>query len=215
MLKTQELVDVDLVDVDVDVDKTVKNRDIMLISDFRGKDVYHYTIINDFYEKTDVKNIKLMISIIEGIHNKISLRFLEWYVTRYCSLYKTTINIDTIYVKQKNFNINISYKAQLKSFRKKLFDPFKRKIKFYYVTKDGETLLTTLGQLNFFKWIIKHDIIDYITKNYEQIMLKYDHVNSYFKKNSDTSTYSSQEIDNATNFTTMTPTVSRNINIYI
>ena len=38
---------------------------------------------------------------------------------------------------------------------------------FHY--KEDEYLETTVGQLNFFKWIIEHNIINYIKNNYEDI----------------------------------------------
>ena len=37
----------------------------------------------------------------------ISLRFLDWFVTRYCYLYKININVNNNLSIQKNFNINI------------------------------------------------------------------------------------------------------------
>ena len=64
------------------------------------------------------------------------------------------------------------YKAQLKSYKKKNFDPFRRDRKFYYSydqLDDTKKVLTTLGQLNFFKWAISNKIIDYVEKHYEDI----------------------------------------------
>ena len=45
-------------------------------------------------------------------------------------------------------------------------------------------LLTTLGQLNFFRWEITYDLINYTETNYRTIITKIEHVNTYFRKNS-------------------------------
>jgi len=159
--------------------------DLITWNDFKKKEKMYYEVINDFFKKCSNEDITLMNEIING-SNIISLRFLDWFVTRYCYLYKTSINVNNNYYKEKDFNINIniSYKAQLKSFKKKYFDPFRRKKKFIYTfVMDEFNLLTTLGQLNFFKWALSFDIIKYVQNNFDSINNKISHVNSYFKKN--------------------------------
>lgn len=163
---------------------------IIEINDFKKKEKMLYEVINIFFKNCSSEEINTIINIIEGNY-KISLRFLDWFVTRYCYLYKTSINIDNTYNKEKNFNINISYKAQLKSFKKKCFDPFKRINKFYYsfgdqylnLNSNNNLILTTLGQLNFFKWALSFDIIKYLENNFDDIYNKILYVNSFFKKN--------------------------------
>ena len=162
----------------------INDDDIIEISQLKGKEVWHYSMLEKFFVNCELNIIQKMVDIINGNH-LISLRFLDWFVTRYCYLYKTTINISNKFILQNNFNINISYKAQLKSFTKKYFDPFKRKKKFVFVLeKNGISFLTTLGQLNFFRWAITNDIINFTETNYRTIVSKYDYVNSFFKKHS-------------------------------
>jgi hypothetical protein len=118
-------------------------------------------------------NIKVILPIIESKSN-ISLRLIDWFVTNYCK--KNTVRY---YVKKKDnsrkqFDVHLNYKTQLKSFSKKQFDPFRRdeRIEFAYDTKKGEEpgiLITTVGQLNFFRWVIRNDILKYISKNYDSI----------------------------------------------
>ena len=73
----------------------------------------------------------------------------------------------------EDFDVYNSYKSQLKAYNKKLFDPFcrkhstKEKFNFYY--DEGKSILTTTGQLNFFKWAIENRIIEYVTKYYDDI----------------------------------------------
>lgn len=162
---------------------------IIDISKFKKKEKMLYDVVNDFFNKCSKEEIYKIILIINGKY-KISLRFLDWFVTRYCYLYKTSIPINNNYNKEQDFNINISYKAQLKSFKKKNFDPFKRKKKFIHTfdlpSKDTDCsnkILTTLGQLNFFKWALSFDVINYVENNFDKINSKILHVNSFFKKN--------------------------------
>lgn len=158
---------------------------IIDISSFKKKEKMLYDVLNDFFAKCEENEIKTIIDIINGKY-KISLRFLDWFVTRYCYLYKTSIQINNTYYKENDFNINISYKAQLKSFKKKCFDPFKRKNKFYYSFNRNivnYTILSTLGQLNFFKWALSFGIIKHVEDNFDKINNKINYVNSFFKKN--------------------------------
>ena len=69
----------------------------------------------------------------------------------------------------KLFNVHYNYKAQLKAFNKKFFDPFCRgnRIPFFY-DKDN-CIITTIGQLNFFKWAISNDVVNYVTENLKDI----------------------------------------------
>lgn len=157
--------------------------DLITVDDFKKKEKMLYDVLNNFFNQCTIDEIKMIIDIINGEHS-ISLRFLDWFVTRYCYLYKLSIPINNLYNKEQNFNINISYKAQLKSFKKRYFDPFRRKKKFNFLfNKHKLSILTTLGQLNFFRWILSYDIIKYTENNYDNINCKMTHVNSYFNKN--------------------------------
>jgi hypothetical protein len=157
--------------------------DIITINDFKKKEKMLYEVLNNFFYQCTLEEVQMIIQIIDGNH-LISLRFLDWFVTRYCYLYKLSIPINNSYNKEQIFNINISYKAQLKSFKKRYFDPFRRKKKFnFWFGKHELNILTTLGQLNFFRWALSFDVIKYAEKNYKEINGKMTHVNSYFKKN--------------------------------
>lgn len=97
----------------------IEIEDIVTIDSFKSKEILHYKMLEKFFSTT-LDEIQTMINIINSNH-LISLRFLDWFVTRYCYIYKFSINVNNKYVKENNFNINISYKAQLKSFKKKIF----------------------------------------------------------------------------------------------
>ena len=141
------------------------------------KETYYYKIIDKFYKSLNSQKVALMIDIIEG-RSSISLRLLDWFVTRYSNKYKiryTRIEKDNNDKFEQSidggFNVHISYKAQLKSYKKKYFDPFRRrkKFKYFFDKQKNIYLCTTIGQLNFFKWAFNNYIIEYVTNKYKSI----------------------------------------------
>jgi len=117
--------------------------------------------INVFFENDINKNV--LINILNNNFN-ISLRIIDWFVTNYCKKY----NIFWVENNQR-FVVYLNYKLQLKAYSKKYFDPFCRRERIFFHYKNEDYLETTVGQLNFFKWIIEHNIINYIKNNYEDI----------------------------------------------
>ena len=131
--------------------------------------------------------ITKLLKIING-ETKLSLRIIDWFVTNYTKknnvlLYltktksvtkKSPTNKKTKKAKMESyelpFNIYLNYKSQLKAYSKKNFDPFCRRerINFYY-NNDEDFIITTIGQLNFFKWAIENGVLDYIEKHIEVI----------------------------------------------
>lgn len=119
-----------------------------------------------FYE--DDYNLTKLLNYLKV--DKISLRIIDWFVTNYSKKY------DSMYIlynrdgkKLNPFNVFHSYKSQLKSYSKKFFDPFCRRNRIKYKYNNTDTLSTTIGQLNFFKWAINNSVIDYIKDNYKEI----------------------------------------------
>jgi hypothetical protein len=139
---------------------------------FTQKELCYYKMIDRyFYENCTKEQITTMVDIING-NSEISLRILDWFVTKYskkrldCGVKKDT----------EVYDVRISYKAQLKTYKKRYFDPFRRrkKFKYYYFannTNGSKDLYvnTTLCQLNFFKWALTYDILKYVEKNLTQI----------------------------------------------
>lgn len=135
------------------------------IKKFNKREIYFYNMIDKFYKQCTPDTVKCMSDIINKTSN-ISLRILDWFVTRYSNKKKILIknNDDVI-------DVHIGYKAQLKSYRKKYFDPFKRRTKFVYKFKQtSDVIYTTIGQLNFFRWAIDNNIIKYISDNYDELI---------------------------------------------
>jgi hypothetical protein len=98
-------------------------------------------------------------SILEGKSN-LSLRLIDWFVTNYAKKY----NVAYITKGGKHVIVYLSYKSHLKAYSKKMFDPFCRckRIKF-------KGLDTTVGQLNFFEWVLSDEIIKYLEVHREAV----------------------------------------------
>ena len=136
-------------------------------------------LLNSLYKYYDEKNIKKLLEVLEE-DTKVSLRIIDWFVTNYSKKYnvfytihktetgKNTFNPDGNRI-LKQFNTYHSYKAQLKSYSKKRFDPFCRRERITFNCSKDKGISTTIGQLNFFKWAIDNLIIDYIKDNYDHI----------------------------------------------
>ena len=137
----------------------------------------------DFYNN-DKTHLFKMMRIING-ESKISLRIVDWFVTNYAKKYYTIyelpknniINTDVI-----RFKVYNDYKLKLKAYSKKRFDPFCRWERIS-VPYDNENFMeTTIGQLNFFKWAIENQIINYIEDNYDNIEIDMNERNSISKR---------------------------------
>lgn len=125
--------------------------------------------LQEFYK--DTNNLKIILDILQG-RSKISLRIIDWYVTNYSKKKNTNFELNIFKnntIIKKQFNVYIDYKLQLKGYSKKQFDPFCRRerINFYY--NDENYIITTVGQLNFFRWAISNEVIKNIEKNLSKI----------------------------------------------
>lgn len=141
--------------------------------------------INKFYK--DKKHIGELLPVINGSSKPLlSLRVIDWFVTNYSKkhniifyLPKRNKNITPVYSKKGDdvysepFMVWQRYKSQLDGFQKRLFDPFCRigkngvRIEFFY--DDKNSVVTTVGQLNFFKWAIDNNILTYIKDHIKEI----------------------------------------------
>jgi hypothetical protein len=144
-----------------------------------SKDELLRTKLVDFYK--DPENLNVLLPIILQ-QTTLSLRSLDWFVTNYCKKY----NIN--YILEKNgseisyFPFK-SYKSQLKAYSKKFCDPFCRRERVIYDYRNQvihnfradihlghkEHIVTTIGQLNFFRFAIQDNIIKYAMNNIEEI----------------------------------------------
>ena len=139
-------------------------------------------ILNKLKLFYNTEHITKLNEILNG-KTKLSLRIIDWFVTNY-----TKKNNIIIYNKKKKlvtgtnkspknttktkkskyeyvdeqFNIYLNYKGQLKAYSKKNFDPFCRRERINFTYASDKSILTTVGQLNFFKWAIENNVLEYI-----------------------------------------------------
>lgn len=119
--------------------------------------------LTSFYSENGGENMKIMRAITEN-NDVISLRILDYFATIYAKKHNVTLS-------QVN-NLYTLYKSQLKGVTKEVFDPFRRRtrLNFYYNAENPEEFIeTTIGQLMFFRWVIKNGILDYIREHFDEI----------------------------------------------
>ena len=118
-----------------------------------------------YYLKDNNNNLNIILPRLLG-QSKLSISLFNWFITNYIKKNYTNIKI-----KDKNIDLYLQYKLQLKSYKKILFDPFSRskRIKFYLDNTLEKYLITTIGQLNFFRWIIDNGIIEYLLLNFDDL----------------------------------------------
>jgi hypothetical protein len=165
------------------MNSTFKNKNII-----QGKQELLLVSLNNFYKNQ--KNREYLLKILSG-EEKISLRIIDWFVTNYSKkkniIYSINLKIispkrNTMkrglkyskkdidkYINQKQINVFLSYKEQLRAYSKKQFDPFCRRNRIEFYFNEEESITTTVGQLNFFRWAIQNNIINFILDNYKEI----------------------------------------------
>ena len=122
--------------------------------------------INTFY--TNPKNKATLIELLNK-SGGISLRNLEWFITNYSKKNNLTYTTSD----GKIFSVHCAYKSSLDRYSKKLFDPFCRTEKITYKLPDtAEEIHTTVAQLNFIRWCIKNNIVDYIHNHHDTLFSK-------------------------------------------
>jgi hypothetical protein len=139
----------------------------------------------EFYK--DRNHLHKMMRIING-ESKISLRIVDWFVTNFAkknyTVYELMIpdNFPNTPPTSVRFKVYNDYKLKLKSYSKKRFDPFCRWERITIPYDDEKCMETTIGQLNFFKWAIENNIIEYIDTHYEAIETDMNSRNSTSKR---------------------------------
>lgn len=104
----------------------------------------------------------------------LSLRIIDWFVTKYSrkSFVRYPLN-------GQEFLVYLSYKGQLKAYSKQYFDPNCRRERIMFTIPGHEQFMTTIGKLNFFRWALESNILEYIEAHEEEIRTGY---NAYLKE---------------------------------
>ena len=128
-------------------------------------DLLYLSLVKFYNDKNNLDKLLNYLKI-----DKISLRIIDWFVTNYSKKYDSMYEMyNDDGFRLNPFNVFHSYKSQLKSYSKKYFDPFCRRNRIDFKYTDIDSISTTIGQLNFFKWAISNNLIEYIKTNYKAI----------------------------------------------
>jgi hypothetical protein len=126
-----------------------------------------YDELKAFYEGTNYVET-IVYQFGEELH-EVALRLVNCSVTSYAPYYRVQYRIDTsgrvfdIGPGTPSFDLNTNvvidlveeYEQQLTFWNKKMFDSCRRHERIPWKLADGTLWITTLGQLNFFRWAIK------------------------------------------------------------
>ena len=138
--------------------------------------------LKEFY--TNTENLQKIINIVNG-ESKISLRIVDWFVTNYAKKYFTVYEVPMLFgTKEQDvrFKVYNDYKLKLKAYSKKRFDPFCRWDRIVIPYNNTSSVQTTIGQLNFFRWIFNNNILVYATDHYDNIYKSMTEQNKNTKK---------------------------------
>lgn len=137
-----------------------------------------YSALMRFFSCSE--NVQILVSHLSG-KSRASLRLIDWYVTSYAKSVTVLVpvsqhsNCGQMHFRNISgtfagyLNVYASYRMQLRSFSKAFFDPFRRHNRMTISLGDTQNVVTTIGQLNFFKWLIESGILDYIYKHIDTI----------------------------------------------
>tara|TARA_Y100000389_G_C17469750_1_gene529227 strand:+ start:8273 stop:8782 length:510 start_codon:yes stop_codon:yes gene_type:complete len=115
------------------------------------------SLLNYFDEKI---NMDAFVEILQE-RSLVSLRMIDWFVTKHAKKSATQYEVNG-----KPFSVYTNYKSQLKAYSKRQMDPFCRRERIVLKKYDVE-IITTAGQMNFFRWAIENRILKYIYDNYD------------------------------------------------
>ena len=126
-----------------------------------------FASVKSFFANADY--LKQLTRCLVDHDHCVSLRVIDWLVTNYSKKKNVAYIFHDFSGEERIFNVYLEYKSQLKSFSKSLFDPFKRGPRIQFADCYGKPFETTIGQLNFFKWAIRHGVVEYATRHVTDI----------------------------------------------
>jgi len=154
------------------------NKIIIMSQPYTTQNSLLLTRLMSYYMKDN--NLNKILCIING-ESKVSLRLIDWFVTNYSKKHYIIYNIPRG-GKMRRFKVYTDYKLKLKAYSKKRFDPFCRWDRISIPYDEENNIQTTIGQLNFFKWVLENKILDYINTHLDDIEKDMNRRNSTSKR---------------------------------
>ncbi|CAM9138460.1 unnamed protein product, partial [Ectocarpus sp. 8 AP-2014] len=96
------------------------------------------------------------------VHHKngLSLRIIDWLITNFTKSFSVAIESDGL-----PRNLRRDYRKNLSAHNKKNFDPFARRRRIHIVLLGKEKRVSTIGQLNFFRWFLSKNLVGFLLEN--------------------------------------------------
>lgn len=117
-----------------------------------------------YYSDIDCRR---QLAAVVGRKSDVSLRIIDWLTTNYAKKHNVVYHVAG--EDKRSFNVFLEYKACLRSFSKKYFDPFARNDRVEFDDGDGKIIKTTVAQQNFFRWAIKNGVVEYAKQHVAEI----------------------------------------------
>ena len=125
-----------------------------------GRDLLLVSLTRFFSQRAHMTKVLPYITCA----SQVSLRLIDWFVTNYAKKHNTII-----VASQHHFNVFLSYRAQLKAYSKQQFDPFRRRDRILFYHERDQHVETTIGQLNFFRWMMLNGVLEHVAEHAETI----------------------------------------------
>jgi hypothetical protein len=123
--------------------------------------------IAPFY--SDEMVLSLLVPVIDQTYD-VSLRALDWAVVNWSKKHRIVCKVDTGAGHVDVVNIFSVYKDVLRRWRRRMFDPFRRRERVYFRHPTGGSIYaTTVGQLNFLRWAQIYGVIEQARAHLDQI----------------------------------------------
>lgn len=117
--------------------------------------------LSAFYTQDNIEKVLIPI-LTQSDH--LSLRVLDWLVTNYAKKHSVVYAYTHRQggaVTKTLLNVYSDYKCWLRNYRRKDFDPFRRRFRIWFDSRAGEKHETTVGQLNFIYWAHTYGVLEY------------------------------------------------------
>lgn len=92
--------------------------------------------------------------------NGLSLRIIDWLITNFSKAFSVAIESDGL-----PRNLRRDYHKNLSAHNKKNFDPFARRRRIRIILFGQEHRVSTIGQLNFFRWFLSRNLVGFLLEN--------------------------------------------------
>jgi hypothetical protein len=113
---------------------------------------------------TEEKLCSILIPLLEQ-RAPISLRGIDWLITNFSKKF----NIICCGKNKEFTNIFHSYKRALSFYKRRHFDPFRRRTRVFIKFSDGKEIETTIGQVVFLMWADRLNVLQYAYNHAEEI----------------------------------------------